>query len=63
MPVVNHKARKPFYQWGKSGKKYYYDPTSKESKEKAKEKAKKQGAAIKISEIKKIKKIAKNIFS
>lgn len=33
----------PYYQWGDSGKKYHYTAGDKESREKAKEKAKKQG--------------------
>lgn len=35
-----------FYQWGKIGKKYYYDPDDKGSKQRALNKAKKQQTAI-----------------
>ena len=35
-----------FYQWGKTGKKYYYDPKDKRSKQRALNKAKKQQTAI-----------------
>lgn len=35
-----------FYQWGKSGKKYYYKSGDKKSREKAKELAHKQAIAI-----------------
>lgn len=35
-----------FYQWGKTGKKYYYDPNDKSSKQRALNKAKKQQTAI-----------------
>ncbi len=34
-----------FCRWGSSGKKYYYDPNDKASKEAARKKANKQGAA------------------
>ena len=35
-----------FYQWGKTGKKYYFDPNDKSSKQRALNKAKKQQTAI-----------------
>jgi hypothetical protein len=35
-----------FYQWGNSGKKYYYKSGNKKSREIAKSKAKKQAIAI-----------------
>lgn len=35
-----------YYRWGKSGKKYYYDPNNPISKKRAKAKADKQGKAI-----------------
>jgi hypothetical protein len=50
MPV--HKG-KDYYQWGQSGKKYYYIPNNKKSRELAKAKATKQGKAIKASQSKK----------
>ena len=46
MPV--HRGRDgdgPYYQWGKSGKKYHYESGDKGSREAAKEKATKQGQA------------------
>ena len=35
-----------FYQWGKTGKKYYFKPEDKQSKQRALNKAKKQQTAI-----------------
>lgn len=35
-----------FYQWGRSGKKYYFNPVSEVSRMTAKDKATKQGDAI-----------------
>jgi len=37
----------PYYQWGKSGKKYYYNTRDSKSREAAKAYAKRQGIAIK----------------
>lgn len=46
MPVRRSKdSEGPYYQWGKSGKKYHYEAGDKESREAAKEKAKAQGRA------------------
>jgi len=36
----------PYYQWGDSGKKYYYTSGNKQSRDAAKEKSHKQGVAI-----------------
>jgi len=48
MPVEKGKDSKgKFYRWGKSGKKYYYSDRSSETR--AKNKASKQGRAIKAS--------------
>ncbi len=38
-----------FYRWGNSGKKYYYTTGNKEERNKAKQKAHKQGVAINVS--------------
>ena len=47
MPTASGKDSKgSYYRWGSSGKKYYYIPNDKKSREKAKEKANKQGIAI-----------------
>lgn len=46
MPVHRGKDSKgPYYQWGDSGKKYHYTAGNKESRERAKKKAEKQGRA------------------
>lgn len=46
MPVRVQKDKKGCYaQWGKSGKKYYYECGNKEAKNRAKRKAGKQGQA------------------
>ena len=37
--------RRPYYQWGDSGKKYHYTSGNKRSREAAKEKARRQGRA------------------
>lgn len=37
-----------FYRWGEHGKKYYYIPNNVRSRDIAKEKAKRQGRAIKM---------------
>jgi len=45
--TCGHKDSKGYFcRWGKSGAKYYYDPNDKASRERAKKKADKQGAAI-----------------
>lgn len=46
MPVHRGKdSEGPFYQWGKSGKKYRYKAGDKSGRESAKKKATKQGQA------------------
>ncbi len=46
MPVHRGKdSEGPYYQWGKSGKKYRYTAGDKGSRESAKAKAEKQGRA------------------
>jgi hypothetical protein len=51
MPVKRGKDSKgSFYRYGKSGKKYHYKEGDKSSRERAKEKAKKQGKAVHASE-------------
>ena len=52
MPVYRSRdSQGPFYQWGKGmGKKYYYIPNNKQSREIARKKSIKQGLAIKISQ-------------
>lgn len=50
MPVRRRKdSRGPFYQWGDNGKKYRYRSGNKSSREKAKEKAQRQGRAARAS--------------
>lgn len=50
MPIINSSDSKgPFYQFGTTGKKYYYTPTSTKSKHNAKSKALRQGRAIEAS--------------
>lgn len=39
-------SKGPFYRWGKSGAKYHYTPGNENSRKRAKEKADKQGRAI-----------------
>lgn len=47
MPIHRKTDSKgPYYQWGNSGKKYYYKSGSKRSRETAIDKAKKQAVAI-----------------
>lgn len=47
MPVISGKdINGPFMKWGDSGKKYYYKPGSKRSRNVARKKAIKQGIAI-----------------
>lgn len=47
MPIHQSKDSKgSFYQWGKSGKKYYYTPGNQKDREIAKTKAQKQMKAI-----------------
>ena len=51
MPVHQRKDKSgPYFQWGDHGKKYYYDPKSDRSKENARQRAAKQGRAIKASQ-------------
>lgn len=46
MPVKRGKNRDgPYYQWGDSGKKYHYTSGDEQSREAAKEKARRQGRA------------------
>jgi len=53
MPVRHGKDSKgPYYKWGSEGTKYYYKIDSERSKKIAMGKAAKQGAAIKINEVK-----------
>lgn len=50
MPVHRREDSKgPYYQWGDSGKKYHYEAGNKQSRESAKEKAEKQGRAVRAS--------------
>jgi len=50
MPVINcQKDNKPGYKWGAEGTCYNYNPNDRTSKEAARRKARKQGAAIEIS--------------
>lgn len=54
MPVERGRDSKgSFYRWGATKHKYYYKTKNKQSREIAKNKAKKQGKAIKISQSKK----------
>lgn len=39
-------SKGPYYQWGKSGKKYHYTTGNKASRERAKKKAREQARAI-----------------
>jgi len=41
-------SKGPYYQWG-SGKKYYYEAGNEESRKRAKEKADRQGRAVRSS--------------
>ena len=50
MPVQRGKDRDgPYYQWGDSGKRYHYTAGDKESRDKARAKADKQGRAARAS--------------
>lgn len=50
MPIINSKDNKGyFYQFGLTGKKYYYSPVNKESQIKAYNKCLKQSRAIEYS--------------
>lgn len=50
MPVHRGKDSKgSYYQWGDSGKKYRYENGDKSSRERAKQKAKRQGRAAHAS--------------
>ena len=54
MPYMTGKDKKGNYvKWGESGKKYYFDPDDKASRQRAKAKAQKQAAAILASQSKK----------
>jgi len=47
MPIHrNRDVNGPYYQWGSSGKKYYYTPGDSVSRRKAYEKARRQAIAI-----------------
>lgn len=39
----------PFYQWGKSGRRYHYDPDSDASRRRARARAVAQGRAVRAS--------------
>jgi hypothetical protein len=50
MPVQRKKdSQGPYYQWGDSGKKYHYEAGNTASRERAKNKATKQGQAARAS--------------
>lgn len=50
MPVRRGKdGDGPYYQWGNSGKKYHYESGNKSSREKARDKAERQGKAARAS--------------
>lgn len=50
MPVQRGKDKDgPYYQWGESGKKYRYESGDENSRKEAKQKAEKQGRAVKAS--------------
>jgi len=49
-----------FCRWGSSGKKYYYNPSDKGSKERARKKANKQGQAIAANKSENSEKVVKN---
>lgn len=50
MPTERGKDTKgAFFKWGSSGKKYYYRASSKRSRDLARQKANRQGRAIKAS--------------
>jgi hypothetical protein len=52
MPVRRGKDSKgTYYQWGKSGKKYYYKTGNKASRTRAKNKALKQALAIRLKRL------------
>jgi hypothetical protein len=52
MPVHRSKDSKgPYYRWGESGKKYHYEAGNARSRERAKEKAEKQGRAARVADI------------
>jgi len=51
MPVMRGEDSEGyFYRYGKSGKKYYYNPNKKQSREKAKHLASIQGKAVKAQQ-------------
>jgi hypothetical protein len=46
MPVKRGRDKKgPYYQWGDSGKKYHYAAGDKDARERAKQRASRQGQA------------------
>ena len=50
MPIMRgNDTNGSFMRWGEHGKRYYYKPNDKKSRDRAKEKAKKQGIAIHAS--------------
>lgn len=50
MPVHRSKdSEGPYYQWGESGKKYRYESGNKQSRERARKKAERQGRAARAS--------------
>lgn len=54
MPVNRSRdSQGSFYRWGTHGKKYRYTTNNKQSRNKAQTLARKQGQAIKISQLKK----------
>ncbi len=51
MPINKRKdVHGPFFQWGDTGAKYYYNKDNKESIEHAREKSAKQGRAVEVRE-------------
>ncbi len=53
MPVMIGKDSEGCYaRWGKEGKKYYYECGNTQAREKASNKAKEQGKAIKVNKLK-----------
>lgn len=42
-------SKGPYFQWGNHGKKYYYVPNNKRSRELARSKAHKQGIAVRMT--------------
>ena len=53
MPIINSKnSMGTYYKWGKNGFKYYYIKNNEKSRMRAKEKALRQGRAIKANQMK-----------